>query len=322
MPSEKKKLPLPPLPRPQRCLWQHGTTWYLGAGAKDRMKSEANRRSAECLVQLQNPDTGWRRFGCYSTWPEALRQLRRLSGPQRHLFELIPHGRRCKPYLDLDGPPLPCHGMSTLEEVIARGDRAIRTVFSEDYGVELVPERDVVWLASPQANKLSLHVTVSTHAPQLVFRSNHKEDPQGAYHLASRVKELDPDGVGALVDLKVYSKDRELRCIGASKYGKPGTAFLRVARDGHGHGHGHPSHDALVTCLDPAASLRTIQVPPGVSHAHAREPRGNTSSLKMPPQVERIEEDQDRISTRMLDLVRDRVHPTAFHNPTHGAEAP
>ena len=60
--------------------------------------------------------------------------------------------------------------------MIDRGDRAISAVFRSDYGVTLVPERDIVWLVSPQPTKLSLHVTVSTHAPQWVFASNHQVD--------------------------------------------------------------------------------------------------------------------------------------------------
>ena len=55
----------------------------------------------------------------------------------------------------------------------------VTRIFAEDYRVEL-KESDLVWTYSPNQTKLSLHLVISTHSPQLVFRSNHKSDPQGA----------------------------------------------------------------------------------------------------------------------------------------------
>ena len=89
---------------------QYGARWHRGHGAKERMQSEAaatGLHHAQCQMQLQDPDSGHRHYGCYATWREALTHLRRLRGARRHLFELIPHGRPCKPYLDLDAPALP-----------------------------------------------------------------------------------------------------------------------------------------------------------------------------------------------------------------------
>ena len=35
---------------------------------------------AECQVQLQDPDSGYRHYGCFKTWDEALSKLARLKG--------------------------------------------------------------------------------------------------------------------------------------------------------------------------------------------------------------------------------------------------
>lgn len=79
-------------------------------------------------------------------------------------------------------------------------------VFEKDYRAPITQE-DIIVTRSPNQSKLSWHIVVSTHNPQMVFHSNHKTDPQGAYHLARRVKELQP-AAGAYVDMAVYSKDR------------------------------------------------------------------------------------------------------------------
>ena len=60
-----------------------------------------------------------------------------------------------------------------------RCSAVVTRIFAEDYRVEL-KESDLVWTYSPNQTKLSLHLVISTHSPQLVFRSNHKSDPQGA----------------------------------------------------------------------------------------------------------------------------------------------
>ncbi len=203
-----------------------GITWHYGRGSKDRMKAVAAAERSGALVQLQEPDHGYRNYGCYATWPDAIRRLRGIDVQRRHLYELIPHGHECKPYLDLDGPPLPrrsgastsAHAeLHTVEDVVERASELVTALFRSDYGVELLPEH-LVWLDSPQEDKLSLHLTISTHGPQYVYSSNHRTDPSGAWHLASRLRQLDPSGIGAMVDVSVYSKDREMRTLGGVKH--------------------------------------------------------------------------------------------------------
>eukprot|EP00873_Tetraselmis_striata_P036401 jgi/Tetstr1/456665/TSEL_043366.t1 len=46
---------------------------------------------------------GYERFG--TTWLRIKQP--KIRAEERHLYEIFPHGRPCKPYLDLDGETLP-----------------------------------------------------------------------------------------------------------------------------------------------------------------------------------------------------------------------
>jgi len=72
-------------------------------------------------------------------------------------------------------------------------------IFQDDLGVTL-PQSACFLSLSPKA-KFSMHMAISTHAPQLVYHSNHMKDAHGAYHLAKRLAELDAHCLGQLVDL-------------------------------------------------------------------------------------------------------------------------
>lgn len=276
------------------------------------------------MVQLRDPDSGMRHFGCYATWEEGLEHLRRLRGARRHLFEIIPHGQPCKPYLDLDAPSLPAK-FATLDELVAHADKVICAIFASDYEITLRPEEDLVWLVSPGAtlagatpgsSKVSLHLTVSTGVPVRVFSSNHQDDPQGASHLAMRIRQLDPGGLGSMVDVSVYSKDREMRCIGASKYGK--ASVLEPYRP-YGPGGSSRPKDALITNVPHHdMSVQLIEVPTHIPRVLRTERR----TLRKPEEA--AEQDapqaQATVITRMLDLLRCHLHPSAYHDRGHGAE--
>jgi hypothetical protein len=318
---------------PPRDLF--GARWHRGAGSKDRMKADAVAMGAESLVELQEPDHGWRNFGCYRTWSDAIGRLRHIDVQRRHLFEVIGHGRECKPYLDLDGPPLPCCGFVTVAEVVELASKLVTTVFRCDYGVELLPDQ-LVWLESPQADKLSLHLTVSTHGPQWVFSSNHRRDPSGAWNLASRVRQMAPGGFASLVDVTVYSKDREMRTLGAVKHGKPvSSALVPVgSRVGGSGGGGNvltvaAARDALVTWLDDPSERRRLEVPVPVPVAlrpagpsGGGGAQGGSEFRREDAARQEPEAEQSLVVVRMLDLVREKLHETAFHDRRHGEEAP
>ena len=302
-----------------KCIRMFETNWHGGKGGKDRMKSEAAsiEPPAQCMVQLQDPDSGARRFGCYATWDDALKRLRRLRGQRNHLFEVIGHGRPCKPYLDVDGPPLGVPGgrFGSVDEVVERLERLVAGVFSSDYGVDLEPE-EMIWLVSPSSKKLSLHLVISTRHPTMrVYTSNHKADPTGASHLALRIRELDPEGVGPMVDASVYTKDREMRAIGASKFGADAGTALVPRRP---LAPWQSPSDALITCFGGGGTVEPLDVPMRVPRVVRVRRRELVSPLEA---VERDEDDErSAIVVRMLDLLRERLHPSAYHDRREAAD--
>ena len=309
---------MPPRRAFQQSAQLFGTTWELGDGSKDRAKSTANLNGHKCVVQLNCPDSGWRRFGSYATWDACRAATQVLQGDRRHLFEVISHDKPCKPYLDIDSETLPAP-YEDVQQLVDHLQGLVTRVFKEDYLIDL--EADAFqWLHSPNPNKMSLHLVISTHSPQLVFRSNHFADPQGAAHLARRLAELDPECAGKIVDQAVYTRDREMRVCGASKFGKNSvlqplraltleemTSEPPLAPD-----------DSLITALDAHTAL--IGVPETV-------PLIVRKAKRLPRVYKEIMQDADQAdlpfaSSRMLELLQARLHPTAYRERPFSSEDP
>ena len=169
--------------------------------------------------------TSYNLFGSYPGWEEALAAGAKLLPEERHWFEMIREGRPCKPYFDIDGEEFP-PGLASIPAVVAAVEARVRQALRDMHGVE-VEDRAFVWLQSPQtqmggmagtkSKAVSLHLTISTHAPQLLFRDNEDCKP-----LAAAVAAHFPT---KFVDLAVYGKDRVMRMFGASKALNPGSAL-------------------------------------------------------------------------------------------------
>lgn len=298
------------------ALKLYGTLWFPGVGAKARMRDNSVRIDAKCEVQLREPDSGNRHFGCYKHWQDAIDGLAHIVGHGRHLFEIITHGRPCKPYLDLDGDEMP-PGFESIQQVADRAQDLVTRIAKEDYGIDLQPEA-FAWLHSGLQAKVSLHLVVSTHAPQFVFHSNHQADAQGALHLAQRIKQLDPDGVGSLVDLAVYTKDREMRMAFSTKYEKKQSMLVPMDP-------GKAMRDTVITWLDDDVQIINVplHIPRAVKAAsrgfkNPREAKGQT----MPGHDPKDPSHLGFVRARMLDLLHERLHPSAFHEAAHGVEDP
>jgi hypothetical protein len=280
------------------------------------MQQRALSIGAQCQVQRRDPDDGGRNFGCYRTWAKCMAALSGLSTNSRHLFEIIPHGKRCKPYLDLDGDALP-PGIASIDEVVDRTTALIRRVFQEDYGVALADDA-IVWLHSGNQTKVSLHLVVSSHAPQYVYHSNHQDDPQGAFHLAARLRQLDPDGVGGLVDAAVYTRDREFRTVGSTKFEKKQSVLLTMRSD-------VDVRDTIITWLDTEAEGGVVElnVPLHIPRAVKAAGRGFTNPREAKGQAMAAHDTRDNahagyVRGRMLELLQSTIHPSAYHDRGHG----
>ena len=334
MPTDPPKQPksnLAPCP-PLRGL---GANWHRGAGAKARMQADATLMPARAQMQLQDPFSGWRQFGCFKDWPDANEALHRLKDHARHAFEIIPFGKPCKPYLDIDGSPLPNDQVpfTDIGALVAHTEDAIKMIFSNDYGIQLDVDNDLIWLVSPNAKKLSLHLIIDTAragVPLHVYSSNHQSDPTGAAHLAMRLQQLDPNGVGKLVDIGVYTRDREMRMLGSCKFNKDADSVLVPLKQHHKD----DPDTALRTVIShvpdqDVANVAVIQVPEHIPRyvkkngiAWPTRPRTQTvadavraagptiaKAVEKEPHVRRAD-----VVVRMLDLLRRDMHPSAFHD--------
>lgn len=259
------------------ALWFSGKKTQYTQGPKDAAKQHANVHGHKIVIQMQCPVSGARRFGSYPDLDRARTAIE--SGfrhESRHAFEIIRHGSPCKPYgdIDCDDSPLPAAA-----DVIARFNEIILLVFAEDLRAPIRPE-DVKWTHSPKPDKLSLHFVVATHKPQLLFRSNHYSDPQGAYFLAERIVERRPD-LERFLDLRVYTRDRELRLAGATKYGQES---LLVPVDARAQplflDNPFAPSDYVITCVDDD-DIAFIQTP-------ERVPNTVINTRQFPRRIEQI----------------------------------
>ncbi|KAJ3009985.1 hypothetical protein HKX48_007644 [Thoreauomyces humboldtii] len=128
-----------------------GAQWFIGYGSQAEMKEQALVRGHQCELVSHRPLTareikegrkGTNRYGSYTDWDAAWKALK-ISTPKcvsNHLYELIPEGRPCKPYLDIDLKALPAD-VPTDDAFLDLITAAVTKVFADDYEIALV-----VWL--------------------------------------------------------------------------------------------------------------------------------------------------------------------------------
>ena len=189
-------------------------------GPKERMLTHAR---AHCTMdtfpafQINCSEKYWRRFTYANSWQDAFPRIQAVESRSRHAYEIVRYGRPCKPYLDFDMKEPPAEW--TEERVIATLAPLVLQIFRDECGVAVAPEA-LTWSSGSRPGKLSLHLVVSTHAPQVVFATNRAGEAGSAYALAFRLRQHLAIVAPALVegvDKSVYSKDREMRLVGSTK---------------------------------------------------------------------------------------------------------
>ena len=236
------------------CQIKLGTSFFLkvssmpGLNCKDPKDGPQgfSKRFALVLghkveIRHLSQDKGYRSYGSYPDWPTAMDHFR----GQPHGEEVLVEGMPCKPYLDMERDGGLPEG-ETLESVITQFQDAIMRIFAEDYGAKL-DEGAFNWVPCDYGpgGKFSLHLIISTHAPQLVFRSNlaHTADSQGAGQLARRLAQVLPPQLAELIDQGVYTRNRGIRLPGCSKPSAPECPLLPLDLR-------KPFADSVITWLD------------------------------------------------------------------------
>jgi hypothetical protein len=238
-----------------------------------------------------------REYGSYPDWPTAHGHLR----AQRHLEEVVKEGCPCKPYLDLERDGGLAEGEG-LETVIAAFQETIVRIFREDYSLELLEEA-FNWIPCDYGpgGKFSLHLVISSHFSQHVYRSNLASpvDPQGAGHLARRLGQLLSNRHSELIDQSVYTRNRGIRLPYCSKPSTPLSRLIPLDES-------RPRADSCITWFD--NDVRTITVPDSIPDVvQARQPRTRPEHFRyLSPKAADVYAVQ-----RCTELIQ-ALHPTAY----------
>lgn len=273
------------------------TIWFGGNDSKSRMKQLANATGAKAALAIDDYDTGTHGFTCYLDWPTALKSLKALKPAKfRHVYEVISIGKPCKPYLDIDCKHPP-EGLDDPQLVIAKLEPLIIELFREEYDRTLASD-NFVWSFSGNQDKLSLHLVINTHNPQILFESNIHH----ASHLAAKIRERYPV-FEEFIDQSVYTTDREMRMLNSTKKDKPKSVLKSLK----------PCDpiDNVITHIEPYHEM--IQVPVDISVVKTRK------SSRIPHVRHDVDHaSSDGMVTDMLKLIT-KTHPSAFHE-NHGSE--
>jgi hypothetical protein len=161
------------------------------------------------------------------------------------------------------------------------------------------------------------------HTPQ--------DDPQGAFHLAKRLNLLDPEGAGSIVDLTVYSHDREMRTIYSSKREKSQSRLVPLFL--HPDIPKPPLRDYFITWQDDADTLPLINVPVHIPRS-VKQSRSRVSSAKETngdalSAHRRVPSDHPDnrahlgfVKGRILELLQQKVHASGYLEWHRGDEDP
>jgi len=196
-------------------------TAFSGKGSKNAMKEHAllSEDSNTAFVQFLNGHS-YRNFTYFKNWQLALKHLPFYTNKQRYIYEMILSGRPCKPYLDIELMYDTQPNQTFLANLVTELKIDICNIFKTDYNIE-IQTTDIYVLDSCAVKadlkfKLSYHFIISTKDNQVLFKTNRKEIENSAYHLAKALSDKKPK-YKEMVDLSVYTTDREMRTINSYK---------------------------------------------------------------------------------------------------------
>jgi hypothetical protein len=202
--TQLKKLPEEIAFQPTTKATFFGAVWYSGQDALPIMRTNvATLHAPTPVVELLYTLNETEHYTYFTSWDSV--QACISQAPDGSICEIVTNGRRCKPYIVFKGKTFP-HGVTTLDEFHARCEKAVTHVFNKEYNIKLTSS-DFVWLQNGLYPAVNTRLVIATQSPPCTFHSNIYTDPQSAFHLATRVRNFDQNGLGTLVDLSVYVPD-------------------------------------------------------------------------------------------------------------------
>jgi len=203
-----------------------GTLWFSGEEPQQHMFDHASSENHQALIVRMHPEKGYRSFGSYRSWSEALPHLKLLDDTRKHFFEIMMNGRPCKPYFDFD------HTYDTAEEKIDRGqfisevEKALRPILSQVSNLdEETISSSFVWSDSSSNIKFSLHLIIHLELNANIWLV--ENNIKAGFLCEQLMLPIHKEFVfQSYIDQLVYTKNRNMRLPGATKFGK--TERLRL----------------------------------------------------------------------------------------------
>lgn len=209
--------------------YYRNTDWYSGDHPQDAMLENAKEKGHRAALVSHDVTKGYRAYASYPHWKEAINYLNPLGPAASHYFEVIVENQPCKPYFDFDYGLLneqtidKAIFIQKVQNVLIRVIKKVTTVEDED-----AITNSFVWSDSSSTTKLSLHLVVHLETNDTIWAT--ETGMKAGYLTSLMIDDLNyGKELAKFADTKVYTKNRVMRMVGSSKYGK--TEKLRLILD-------------------------------------------------------------------------------------------
>lgn len=284
------------------------TTWFRGTGAQAKMQSNALLNGHTCQISCHEPLAGDRIYTSFPSWREAIEVLYKTKNRIRYYYELMPVGKPTKMYFDFDKSYDGDNEeridrdafVSMFEDLLTKACKAL-------YSTEL-KKQDFIWTETTNPTKFSLHLVVAPTLPDgtmLVFEDNVLNKHIVHYLLEMNTKEDYPI-LHQVLDTSVYSRNRNMRMLGCTKFKKDLPLHFLGAPEITDI-HYDDIKSTLITDFDGAATA-FYDVPSALTET-LRQLTAKKKSIRswIDPTVRSSD-----IKERLVRVVQSSIHPTAI----------
>jgi len=190
----------------------YNTYFFCGMFSKYTAKQFMNiNPDYKFLLQIQHHIKGYRQFVPIKSFNDS----KLLLDSELHIYEVILSHKPCKPYLDIewikniDKP-------DNISKFLTNFKRDLIQIFNIKYNLTITSDNILITSAHSD-KKYSFHVVIHSN---ILFNTNkHTFNKSSAHNLYLALIEFN-DNYKNKLDGKVYTIDREFRCINSSKFGE------------------------------------------------------------------------------------------------------
>ena len=281
---------------------RYDTYIFKGVGSKNNLKFYMTSNKKYKIATQILDFKGFRQFIAFTSWIDAFDKYKHTAYDKRYIYEIILSDKPCKPYLDIEWDKI--DDDYNLDEFISQLKNDLIHIFLTRYKKHINDEHIFITEAH-KSNKYSFHVTITSKPVLFVFNTNTKRICNSAWDLYVALIELNSDYKNK-IDEAVYSMDREMRCIYSTKFNEDRMFYPYK-------GSKKPMVDNFTDYIitDISENIEFIET--------IYDNSSNVFSLKKTKNINlKSKETDEFIIPRILELLRNIVHPTAIYTgPTH-----